>query len=67
MQRHSIVEPVSKGRSNDQEFLEKTSNAASDFRGAVFSDVDWGDAGHATNAKTCDESADIDLADVVER
>ena len=67
MQRHTIVEPVSKGRTDDQELLEKTSDAASDFRRAVLSDVDWGNAGHATDAKTCNESADIDLADVVKR
>ena len=67
MQRHTIVEPVSKGRTDDQELLEKTSDAATDFSGAVLSDVDGCDAGHATNTETSNETTDIDLADVVER
>lgn len=67
MKRNSIVEPVSECRTDDQELLEETRDAATDLGGAVLSDVDRCDAGHASNTEASDEAADVDLADMVKR
>lgn len=67
MQRYSIVEPVSKSRTNNQEFLEETRDAASNTWWAVLSNVNRRNAGHATDTETSDETTTIDLADMVKR
>ena len=67
MKRHSVVEPVSKSRSNDQELLEETSDTPSNGRRAVFSHVDWRNTGHATNTETSDEASSVHLTDMVKR
>jgi hypothetical protein len=67
MQRHSVVEPVRKGGTNDQEFLEESRDSPSNTRGAVLSHVYWSDARHASNPETGDEATTIDLANMVKR
>ena len=67
MQRHSVVEPVRKGGTNNQEFLEEARDSPSNTRGAVLSHVYWSDARHASNPETGDEATTIDLANMVKR
>jgi hypothetical protein len=67
MKGHSIVEPVSTSRTNNQEFLEETRDAASNFVCAVLRHVDGCNTGHSTNTKTSNKSASVNLANVVKR
>lgn len=63
MQRYTIIQPVCKSRTNDQEFLEKTRNATTLGRRAVLRDKHWCNRRHATDSKTCNDATAIDLPD----
>lgn len=65
MQRHAVVEPVRKGASDDEKLLEQTGDTATDGRRAVLTNKDGSDGGHATDAEAGNDTAAVDLANVV--
>jgi len=65
VQRDAVVQPVRKGRADDQELLEEAGDAPAHARRAVLRHEDGRDAAHAADAQARDDPPAIDLPDGV--
>lgn len=63
VQRDAVVQPVSESAANDKQFLEETSNTATNSGRRALRDEDGRDTAHTTNTETGNDTTGIDLAD----
>lgn len=65
VQRDAVVQPVRKGRAEDEKLLEHARHAAADGRRRILRHEDRRDARHAADAQPRNHAAGVDLPDAV--